>query len=214
MLIDHVGYAFFPGELWLRMIGRLAFPIFAWFLAVGYQRTRNKMRYFLRLLVWGIIAQVPFSLLFHNASVYNGQTFLIGTNVLFTFCFAFAALVLIEKAKDKKWIVQIISGIGVAVLATLAEIAKTDYGFYGVLTVVLIYVIKNKAAQVVSFSALTALFVIFMSMHPVQLLAVFALPLTWIKWPQQKRHYGIVKQLFYAFYPVHILIIWYIVTFL
>ena len=57
MLIDHVGYIFFP-KLWiLRTIGRLAFPIFAWQISVGYTKSSNKVNYFKRLLLFALITQ-------------------------------------------------------------------------------------------------------------------------------------------------------------
>lgn len=39
MLVDHVGYYFYPDELWLRAVGRLSFPI--WFFLIGYARSRD-----------------------------------------------------------------------------------------------------------------------------------------------------------------------------
>ena len=41
MAIDHIGYVFFPQYMWLRVIGRLAFPIFAYCLALGCVYTKN-----------------------------------------------------------------------------------------------------------------------------------------------------------------------------
>ena len=50
MTIDHIGFIFFPQVWWLRAIGRLAFPIFAYMIAEGCRYTRRRMRY------WGSIA--------------------------------------------------------------------------------------------------------------------------------------------------------------
>ena len=59
MIVDHTAVVFFPGELWMRVVGRLAFPLFAWSIAVGAQKTRNISKYALRLLLVGVISQ-PF----------------------------------------------------------------------------------------------------------------------------------------------------------
>ncbi|MCB1720581.1 MAG: hypothetical protein H6860_01810 [Rhodospirillales bacterium] len=44
MVVDHVGYFFFPEEIWLRVIGRLSVPI--WFFLIGYARSREIPRLF------------------------------------------------------------------------------------------------------------------------------------------------------------------------
>ena len=54
MLADHIGYLFFPQALWMRCVGRLAFPIFAFQVAEGWYRTCNRRRYFLRLALCGL----------------------------------------------------------------------------------------------------------------------------------------------------------------
>ncbi|HHU49810.1 MAG TPA: hypothetical protein GXZ37_08835, partial [Clostridiales bacterium] len=54
MLIDHIGAVFFPEAIWLRIIGRISFPLFAWGIAVGFIRTRNWKIYAVRLLAVGL----------------------------------------------------------------------------------------------------------------------------------------------------------------
>ena len=41
MVSDHVGDLFFPGVMWLRMIGRLAMPIFSFCIAEGYAHMKT-----------------------------------------------------------------------------------------------------------------------------------------------------------------------------
>jgi len=82
MVVDHVGVQFFsndPTALYyaMRLFGRLAFPIFAYLVAMGYQRTRDWKRYALRLGIFAVITQIPF------------QIFAGHLNVLFTFLRAF-----------------------------------------------------------------------------------------------------------------------------
>lgn len=88
MLIDHIGYYFFrwlPGDLYFtfRAIGRMAFPIFAFFIALGYQRTGHLGRYFLRLLSFAVISEVIIRWGNGLAAVHTS-----GTNILFTFAAA------------------------------------------------------------------------------------------------------------------------------
>ena len=44
MVVDHTGVIFFPGVLWLRVIGRIAFPLFCWGIVIGAERTRDWRR--------------------------------------------------------------------------------------------------------------------------------------------------------------------------
>lgn len=64
MLIDHVGAILLPETVILRCIGRLAFPIFAFFIAEGYAHTRSFGRYLLRMAIWAAVSEIPFNLEF------------------------------------------------------------------------------------------------------------------------------------------------------
>lgn len=92
MLIDHIGY-FFSAYLSettyfvLRSIGRLAFPIYAYYLAIGFRRTKNIVRYFLRLLIFAIGTEYVFRVAYRLAGRIQP-----GANVLFTFIGALAFL--------------------------------------------------------------------------------------------------------------------------
>lgn len=60
MLIDHIGAVFFPHVVELRIIGRIAFPIYAFAVFIGYKHTRNVQKYIWRLFWIAVISQVPF----------------------------------------------------------------------------------------------------------------------------------------------------------
>ena len=64
MLIDHLGVSFFPDVPFLRMIGRIAFPLYCFFIVLGLTRTRNQKRYLQRLLIIALISQIPYNLVF------------------------------------------------------------------------------------------------------------------------------------------------------
>ena len=66
MLVDHLGVLIFPELRILRTIGRIAFPIFAYQLALGFKFTSNRRRYRINLLIFGVIAQIPYMLLNAN----------------------------------------------------------------------------------------------------------------------------------------------------
>ena len=67
MLIDHIGYIFFPNIIWLRIIGRISFPLFAYCIVVGFLYTRDIIKYSMRLGIFGIISQ-PFYVLAFDLS--------------------------------------------------------------------------------------------------------------------------------------------------
>lgn len=87
MLIDHIGYMYFPNEMLFRIIGRLAFPIFAYQIAIGYSHTSNLKKYTLRVFSFALITQVPYSF-FNPELKFNPIHF----NVLFTFTAAIGLL--------------------------------------------------------------------------------------------------------------------------
>ena len=60
MLVDHMGYVLFPWILWLRCVGRIAFPIFAFQIAEGCIRTHDRRRYALRLLLLAIVSHFAY----------------------------------------------------------------------------------------------------------------------------------------------------------
>lgn len=95
MLIDHLGYYLYPiipNDLYIlmRAIGRLAFPIFAYSIVKGADRTKNLGRYFLRLISFAVIGQL---IMEWAARSVNQETF---TNVLFTLAFGLMLIAGVE----------------------------------------------------------------------------------------------------------------------
>lgn len=68
MVIDHLGYLFFPDQEWMRAIGRLTMPIFGYAIARGFFYTRDSKTYLLRVALLAVISQLPFMLLFGRGS--------------------------------------------------------------------------------------------------------------------------------------------------
>ena len=105
MLIDHIGWQFFPDAIWLRIIGRIAFPIFAFFIAQGMFYTRSRKKYILNMLWIGLVSQVPYTFL--SSRMYN-------LNIMFTFIIAALIIVLIEELKKRDRIDVILDAINYA----------------------------------------------------------------------------------------------------
>lgn len=70
MLIDHAGLMLFNDNPTMRMIGRLAFPIFAFFIAEGFRYTRDRAKYFMRVFALGLICQIVYTIA--DGSIYIG----------------------------------------------------------------------------------------------------------------------------------------------
>lgn len=127
MLIDHIGYVFFPDELSWRMIGRLAFPIYAYTLYLGFANTRNLKNYMIRLFWLAAASQIPYMLAFN---VYK-------LNVIWTLLASLIALAAADKIKNRAGVIAIYIVAGV-----LMEVAQMDYGAYGLLLVIMYRYVK------------------------------------------------------------------------
>ena len=93
MAFDHVGDMFFPSVMWPRMIGRLAMPIFSFFIAEGFAHTRDKKKYLGRLGLFALISEIPFDLAF------DGRLGLGHQNIMLTFFLAASALLLFDRIR-------------------------------------------------------------------------------------------------------------------
>ncbi|MDQ0657234.1 TraX family protein [Paenibacillus sp. W2I17] len=122
MLIDHIGAVFFPHIIELRIIGRIAFPIYAFAVYIGYKHTRDVQKYIWRLFWIAIISQVPFMAAFNHYSL----------NVVWTLWSALLVLFVIDKLPSKLLGIPIVIGAG-----WFMEISHMDYGMYGLLLVLL-----------------------------------------------------------------------------
>jgi ATP-binding cassette subfamily B protein len=89
MVFDHVGDAFFPGVMWLRMVGRIAMPVFAFCIAEGYAHTRDRKKYLLRMGLFALVSEIPFDLCFHGKPGFGHQ------NIMLTFFLSILALFIV-----------------------------------------------------------------------------------------------------------------------
>lgn len=206
MFLDHVGYVIFGRMSFLNYIGRLAFPIFAYQISEGYSHTKNLKKYFLRLFVFAIVSQVPFSL-FH--SILNGSY--LALNVMFTLLLGLVCIYIWDKCPNK-----ILSCIVLASSCLLAEFCKMDYGYFGVLVVFVFYLFKHdKALLASSFFALLLIKFLpniitynFYYKYVMLLFCTFAaiVPILLYNGKQGKK----IKYFLYVFYPVHLLVLYFV----
>ena len=200
MLIDHAGHGLFPSLTWMRMVGRLAFPIFAFMISEGYFHTRDIKRYAVRLCAVALISEIPFDLfnegLFFDYSARNTCfTLLIGLLVLY-----------FSENMNISW--QISKSLVIAAGMIIAELFHTDYGAMGVALIVIFYNLRDKRVKALICMAAINLFYGLLSMAfgylPLQVLAgAAAVPIYFYNGEKGRP----AKYLFYVFYPAHLIII-------
>ena len=216
MFIDHVGYIVFDGHSsWFNYVGRLAFPIFAFQISEGYIHTHDVKKYFLRLILFAFISQIPF-LLFH--SIINNE---LGLNVIFTLFLGLVAIIIYDKYNK---FVGVFSAI---IFGIIAHFLNSDYSFYGVGITFLFYVFnKNKCLLAISFIIATLMqysylilvyynygfeflknvFIIYL---PYFICTIFSIIIILC---YNKKKGPSTKYFFYLFYPLHMILI-YILSF-
>ena len=102
MVSDHLWNIFFPNQVWLYVIGRLAFPIFTFMIVEGFFRTKNRKKYLIRIFIFAIISEIPFNLFSSLAIREVIMLFYPYNNVLWTFLIALCGLSLLEKIEKSK----------------------------------------------------------------------------------------------------------------
>lgn len=203
MIFDHIGLFFFPNIVLFRVVGRIAFPIFAFFVAEGLKYTKNRKKYILMLLGCGLLTQIPYSFLFEW---YN-------LNIIFTFLIAILVVYLIETT-NKQHLFNIFYLVVLGVLLILVEPFKVvDYGICGVLLILVFYFAKQKVLKFVLAGIVLSLlsikmaylnnFVLTSFKQFASLITIVALAF----YNNQKGKLNL-KYLFYIFYPAHFFVFW------
>ena len=199
MLVDHIGAVFFPGVMIWRLIGRIAFPIFAYCLVVGCLHTRDMRKHLLRLLVFAVISQPAYILNFYGRIEYWHNL-----NIMFTLFFGAGAVYGLMDLRRRWWML-------IPVIAACVFLAL-EYGTYGVVLIAAFYVFRNR--RWMSAVVITAILAVRFFSEPlitvgaaafgIQGFAVLAMPFIYANTDLKLK---INKYFFYAFYPAHLLVI-------
>ena len=218
MLIDHIGAVIllpmaaqgdFVELYWTtRYIGRMAFPIFAYLIAVGCVYTKNINFYALRLGVFALISQIPFSL-----ALGSEINFASHTNIFYTLFLAVVAIKIykmFQKGDKSRYFAALVA---LPPAAFLAHFLGADFGAFGVLLIFFIYMFnplnKLHAAGVVASFMVYRHF-----LHNPLFLTFGILAAVCIYFNNQMRkpQSPILKHFFYMFYPLHLAILALFVT--
>lgn len=199
MIIDHVGHYFIPveSELYipLRLIGRIAFPIFCFTLVEGFKYTSDRGKYGLRLGIVTVIMAVGNVLL-------GMEPF--APNIMATFFLMFLVLLCINRegpyfSQDGDVSPILISLLGGFLCFVVCK--WLDYGAYAVITILCFHLARNRKLGIVLFVIGNILLCIY-NKNVLQGGMILAAPILWFytdEYPKYK-----MKWLFYIFYPAHV----------
>lgn len=219
MLIDHIGYLFYPQQEVFRYIGRLAFPIFCFLMVEGFFHTKNLRAYLLRMGIFAVISEIPFDLAFYNQVVRIDRN-----NVFLTLCLGLLVMYVTQMCYQKTGSKNY--GMFACVLGMIAaELLHTDYGAVGILLIYVFYLswegrnLGQKRGEKLKITMLMFLFAgfLFLIQDPIQKYALLAFfPILaytgketgriWERWNLQ-RYKKIIQYACYVFYPSHLLIL-------
>ena len=206
MLFDHVGDAILGRFSFFNLIGRIAFPIFAFQLAIGYTYTKDLKKHIIKLFIFAIISQIPFMLFL---STFTNDFYL---NIFFTFLLATFAMFFYDKSKNK-----VLGFISVIFISIIAELVKVDYGAFGVLLIFIFYIFKDKKIymSIATFILCFSKYIISIISFPVFyfqyiLLAFFTFLSTIFILFYNGKEGPKTKYFFYIFYPLHLLILYFL----
>lgn len=206
MAIDHIGALVYPDAIWLRVIGRLAMPIIAFLLVEGYHHTRHLGRYLFRLLIFAVLAQPIYRLVFPH-----------GLNVLFDLLVGLCVIWAVERIRSRWIVAALLFAVSIA-----GFYVTLDWWHLGVLMVFVFHATRGRfgwtVAVLASLLLVNAAFFAIISARTgdpsyqlinfINLGCILALPLLSRYNGRRGRDW---RYLFYTFYPAHLLVIYAIV---
>ena len=212
MLIDHCALYFINPNLeiytFMRTVGRIAFPVFAFLIAEGAAYTRNRYRYLLTLLLFAFISEIPWIFLWGDNT----------HNVLFTLSLGVIGIYLFDRLCEHKPLCC----FSIILICVFAYFLNADYDWRGVLIIILFYILRQKTAipwlpdSKVNLSIqkiLQLLFVFpFLILEGVTGTLLASLLLISYDGTRGQIKGAVAKYSFYAFYPVHLLLFSYILN--
>lgn len=191
MALDHTGAVLYPSQIWLRCLGRIAFPIFCFLIVEGFFHTHDVRRYMGRLGVFALISEIPYDLAFRGVPLEYAHQ-----NVFFTLLIGIGMMVLLER--NREWPVKAV----ILLLAMwLAVLIRSDYNFRGVLLIFVFYIFHEYRWLAVTAGG----FWNFLYQGVIQKYGVLSvLPLALYNGERGRK----MKYFFYIFYPAHLLLLY------
>lgn len=204
MTVDHIGMILFPSRLLFRVVGRLAFPIFAYMIAEGCLYTRSIWRYAGTLAAVAALCQIVY--FFAMGSLYQC--------IMVTFFLSVCLWWLVRRAREKRsFLWWLLAAAGLLTVFFITDLLpnilagtdfSVDYGFLGVILPVAICCGKTKWEKLLVSAGI--LFAMGWQLGVLQWFSLLSLPLLALY--NGTRGKGKMKWFFYIYYPAHLVIIY------
>lgn len=217
MLVDHIGMLFFPRLTILRIIGRLAMPIFAYMVAEGCRHTHSRVKYLACLSICMVVCQIGYYVGTKDTDICILATFTLGTIMTFFLQDAKKSLFDPDAGLDKKLLLWGLFAVSVLCVRLICHYVYVDYGFWGAMLPVFASIfhmpdnaptvlkkLDNKWMHILTFTV--GLY--FLSRHSniTQSYCLLSVPLL-LLYNERRGKYKL-KYFFYIFYPAHLLILY------
>jgi hypothetical protein len=199
MLTDHIGAIFFPTCAFLRIIGRISYPIYAFLIAEGVGHSRDLKKYGLRLLLIALLTELPYDLLFSGAFTWSKNS------VMVTLLLGFGAGVCM---KGRSLWMQALCALP---FILLSRYCNGTYGMYGLVMIVMFCATRNIPFRLPVQLVLMVLLGLRMAGFPArvgtQIFAIASmLPIALYSGKKRSRN-PVLQWGFTLFYPLHIVIL-------
>lgn len=216
MLIDHIGYIFLKSSSFYpitEFIGMFTFPIMAFFLVEGHKYTKNYKSYLKRMIISALIAFIPVGLAFNIPIILNNSIF-------FTLTIGLLLIHSLETDKSKNNIAIELLSVLICSIITIFS----DWGFIGIILIYLFYKFQTKPYKaILIFYPLALSYILLNSPFSIEYLKSLAvefsgiflvIPLLMLYENKKIKESKFIQYFFYAFYPIHLLILYLINLFI
>ena len=206
MLLDHyavvVRYA-----LWLRVVGRLAFPIYCFLISEGMAHTHSEKKYLGRLLLMALLSEAVY-----DRVLYPSYGIWVHQNVLWTLLLGAAMIVCMKRAGERPWRIVLILPFAMA-----AEALRGSYGGWGIAMIALFWLSRElpqgkwlqlAGLVIINWSMTSMTVPIFGLEVPVQAFGALAMVPIWLYSGEKRTQSKALSWGFYIFYPLHLLVLY------
>ena len=206
MLMDHIGAVLLPQYVWLRIVGRIAFPIYCFLLAEGVYFTKSPGRYGYRLFLGAVLAEIPFDIALYGALTLRSQS------VMLTLLIGFLMALCMKNMQRLE-----IKALLIVPFAVAAEFLSTDYGGMGVALIGLFVMTRNQSwALPAQAAGMAAIFWLMDSIPvpigtisiPIEMFAILSMVPIMFYSGEKASKSKVVQWGFYLFYPLHLTVLY------